>query len=440
MTSRVRAGGMHLFALLQVTTSDILWGDPKAGSQVELDSFTRFARDAERGLFDALFLAEGLRLHESNSHIVDYDVSDRPDPATRLAALAAATDRLGLIATANATHAEPLDLARRIGTVDVLSKGRAGWNVVTASDPIISANFRRGDYLPYEHRYARAREFVDAVRATWEVTPAIPSGDRAHVSVDIGAPVATVQRGGPVLVQSGDSFEGRDFGASFADAIFTRTRAVDEARAFHEDIQSRLVAHGRTPGSAKILAGSSYVLGDTHADAVDRAEHEARQRLTPRLVLSFIEDIWGIDLSGYDVDGPLPSVDPDPQHRPSVRVATRRAGAERSSTGIAREWRAKAESSGSSMRTLVGEHLSKAERGFIGTPSLVADRMTELFVAGAVDGFVVVPTVIPGGLAEFVDRVVPELQSRGMFREAYEGRTLRDHLGLDDVCVPEAVS
>ncbi|MHA3021706.1 NtaA/DmoA family FMN-dependent monooxygenase [Mycobacterium sp. BMJ-28] len=418
-----------------MTTSEILWGDDDAGSQIDIESFQRFAADAERGHLDALFLAEGLRLHESNSRIVDYDVSDRPDPVTRLSALAAVTTHLGLIATANCTHAEPLDLARRFSTLDLLSSGRAGWNVVTASDPIIGANFRRGDFLPYPDRYARANDMVDALTTMWASAGGAPSSARgryngSQVAVDIDYHLPIGPAGPPVLVQSGDSLDGREFGARFADAIFTRARPLAAAQEFYDDIQQRVVASGRPHGSTKIMAGTRFVIGDTAEDARERAEAELTQRLTPRLVISFIEDIWGQDLSDYDVDGPLPTIAPDPLHRPSVRVTTRAAGAERTSTGLAAQWRARADAEGKSMRQMVRALLSQDEKGLVGTASEIAERMVDLCDARAVDGFVVVPAVVPSGLAEFVDAVIPHLQERGAFREAYQADTLRGHLGV----------
>ncbi|GGT12259.1 nitrilotriacetate monooxygenase component A [Streptomyces tanashiensis] len=421
---------IHLAAHFPGVNSTTVWADPRSGSQIDFSSFEHLARTAERGLFDFFFLAEGLRLREHAGRIHDLDVVGRPESITVLNALAAVTDRLGLAATVNATFNEPYELARRLSSLDHLSAGRAAWNVVTSSDAFTGENFRRGGYLDRADRYTRAAEFLGTVRELWDSwTPDGEPGPFAHSGpqfrIEGEFPVPRSPQGQPVVIQAGDSAEGREFAASAADVIFTRHSTLEAGREFYADVKGRLARYGRAPGDLKIMPGVTYVLGDTDADAQERAAEIRRQQVSPQNAILALEQVWGRDLSGYDPDGPLPDVDPDPDStlvQGRVRVAD--------PVAVARRWRALSEEKGLSIRQTVIE--SGSRQSFVGSPATVAAALEEFVAADAADGFILVPRLTPGGLDAFVDRVVPLLQERGVFRTEYAGTTLRSHLGLPE--------
>ncbi|MFK0214965.1 MULTISPECIES: NtaA/DmoA family FMN-dependent monooxygenase [unclassified Streptomyces] len=421
---------IHLAAHFPGVNSTTVWADPRSGSQIDFSSFEHLARTAERGLFDFFFLAEGLRLREHAGRIHDLDVVGRPESITVLNALAAVTERLGLAATVNATFNEPYELARRLASLDQLSGGRAAWNVVTSSDAFTGENFRRGGYLDRADRYTRAAEFLGTVRELWDsrtpdggTLPFAHSGPQFRIEGEF--PVPRSPQGQPVVIQAGDSDEGREFAASAADVIFTRHSTLEAGRAFYADVKGRLARYGRDPGDLKIMPGVTYVIGDTDADAQERAAEIRRQQVSPQNAILALEQVWGRDLSGYDPDGPLPDVDPDPDStlvQGRVRVAD--------PVGVARRWRALSEQKGLSIRQTVVE--STGRQSFVGSPATVAAALEEFTAGEAADGFILVPHLTPGGLDDFVDRVVPLLQERGVFRTEYEGTTLRSHLGLPE--------
>lgn len=230
-------------------------------------------------------------------------------------------------------------------------------------------------------------------------------------------------QGHPVVVQAGDSDEGREFAASAADIVSTRHGTLEAGRAFYADVKRRLAGYGREPDDLKIMPGVAFVLGDTAAEAQEKAAGIRRQQVSPQTAILTLEQIWGVDLSGYDPDGPLPDIDPDPDSR-LARGRVRHADPQ----ALAAKWRALSEEKGLSIRQTVIE--ATGRQSFIGTPETVAEEMAAFVAADAADGFILVPHLTPGGLDDFVDRVVPLLQERGVFRMAYAGRTLRDHLGL----------
>ncbi|GAA2723045.1 MULTISPECIES: LLM class flavin-dependent oxidoreductase [Streptomyces] len=422
---------LHLAAHFPGVNNTTVWQDPRSprGSQIDFSSFAHVARVAERGRFDFFFLAEGLRLREHKGAVHDLDVVGRPESVTVLAALAAVTERLGLAATVSATFNEPYELARRLASLDHLSAGRAAWNVVTTSDAFTGENFRRGGYLDHADRYVRAAEFLALARGLWD-SRAPGGGGRPfahrgrHFTVSGEFDVPRSPQGHPVVIQAGDSEEGREFAASAADVVFTRYGTLEAGRAFYTDVKRRLAAYGRRPEQLKIMPGVTFVLGDTAAEAQERAHALREQQISPQTALLTLEQVWGRDLSGLDPDGPLPTCDPDPQGR----LAQGRVALGDPFAVVAR-WRALAEAKGLSARQTVIE--ATGRQSFIGTPQHVAEAMAQFVAAGAADGFILVPQLTPGGLDEFVDRVVPLLQERGVFREEYTGPTLRDHLGLE---------
>ncbi|MEU9503402.1 NtaA/DmoA family FMN-dependent monooxygenase [Streptomyces sp. NPDC048196] len=418
-----------------------VWADPRSGSQIDFASFEHLARTAERGLFDFFFLAEGLRVREHKGRIHDLDVLGRPESLTVLGALAAVTEHLGLAATVNTTFNEPYELARRLASLDHLSGGRAAWNVVTTSDAFTGENFRRGGYLdradlPQVLDFARtggtpitrAAEFVAVARELWDSWPdgaaPRPVDHRGeHFTVRGEFTVPRSPQGHPVIIQAGDSCEGREFAAATADVIFTRHSGLEAGRAFYADVKRRLAAYGRQPDHLAVMPGVTFVLGDTAAEAQEHAAEIRRLQVSPQNALLAAEQIWGVDLSGYDPDGPLPDVDPDPGSELAqgrVRIADPKA--------IADKWRALSRAKGLSLHETVIE--TTGRQSFIGTPEDVAAQMDAFVQSDAADGFILVPHLTPGGLDPFVDRVVPLLQERGVFRTEYTGTTLRSHLGL----------
>ncbi|MGW3745154.1 NtaA/DmoA family FMN-dependent monooxygenase [Streptomyces sp. NPDC005146] len=421
---------MHLAAHFPGVNNTTVWTDPRSKSQIDFSSCEHLARTAERGRFDFFFLAEGLRLREHNGRIHDLDVVGRPESLTVLSALAAVTDRLGLAATVNATFNEPYELARRLATLDHLSDGRAAWNVVTSSDAFTGENFRRGGYLDRADRYTRAAEFVATARELWDTwtpdgTPRPFRHQGQHFTIEGEFTVPRSPQGHPVVIQAGDSPEGREFAASAADVIFTRHGTLEAGRTFYADVKARLAKYGRQPDDLKIMPGVTFVLGDSDAEAQERAAEIRRQQISPQNAILALEQVWGRDLSSYDPDGPLPEIDPEPDSglvQGRVRIGDPLA--------VAARWRALSEAKGLSIRQTVIE--TTGRQSFIGSPETVASELIEFVSTDAADGFILVPHLTPGGLDDFVDRVVPLLQERGAFRSEYTGSTLRSHLGLAD--------
>ncbi|WP_441247934.1 NtaA/DmoA family FMN-dependent monooxygenase [Kitasatospora sp. McL0602] len=423
-----------------------VWSDPEAGSQIDFSSFVHFAQTAERAKFDFLFLAEGLRLREQGGEIYDLDVVGRPDTFAVLAALAAVTERIGLTGTINSTFNEPYEVARQFATLDHLSDGRAGWNVVTSWDAFTGENFRRGGFLPEHERYSRAEEFLSTATElfdSWRGDEVVADKESGTFLRDARAGAFTHRgrhfdiagqfdtprgpQGRPVILQAGDSEEGREFAASSADAIFSRPRTPDEGRAFHADVKGRLARHGRAPDQLLILPSATFVLADTDADAQELAREVRRRQVSGATAIKHLEFVWNRDLSGYDPDGPLPDVDPAPGEH-SIARGRAQLRLYRDPLATAREWRELAAANKWSIRELVIETGSQAS--FVGSPATVAETVNSLVQTDAADGFVLVPHITPRGLDDFADTVVPLLQERGVFRSEYEGSTLRDHLGL----------
>jgi FMN-dependent oxidoreductase (nitrilotriacetate monooxygenase family) len=446
---------IHLAAHFPGVNNTTVWSDPASGSQIEFDSFRRFAQAAERGKFDFLFLAEGLRLREHNGQIYDLDVVGRPDTLTILAALAAVTDHLGLTGTISSTFNEPYEVARQFATLDHLSGGRAAWNVVTSWDAFTGENFRRGGYLAQGDRYDRARTFLAAAVQLWDSwhgeeiiadsgsgqflsTPAPGAFTRHDRFFDIAGHfnVPRSPQGRPVIFQAGDSDEGRDFAAASADAIFSRHSALRDGQAFYADVKGRLAKFGRARDELLILPAATFVLGDTDAEAADIAREVRRAQVSPQTALSFIEQLWNRELPGFDVDGPLPAFDPVvsdtliSKGRASVRQFAK------DPVALASEWRARAQAGNLSAREVVIEVTGR--QSFIGSPQTIARTVNDFVQADAADGYILVPHITPGGLDPFVDKVVPLLQELGTFRADYTGTTLRDHLGLSPLGRPGA--
>lgn len=438
---------IHLAAHFPGVNNTTVWSDPASGSHITFDSFVRFAQTAERGKFDFMFLAEGLRLREQGGEIYDLDVVGRPDTFTVLAALAAVTDHLGLTGTINSTFNEPYEVARQFASLDHLSGGRAAWNVVTSWDAFTGENFRRGGFLAEDERYARAESFLEATRTlfdSWRGDEIVADKDNGvflsdphagefayhdpHFDISGRFNVPRGPQGRPVIFQAGDSDHGREFAASAADAIFSRHGTLAEGQAFFADVKGRLAKYGRRHDQLLILPAATFVLGDTDAEAADIAHDVRLAQVSPATAIKFLEQLWNRDLSDHDPDGPLPSVDPVvgentiARGRASVRM-------HRDPVATANEWRAKAEAEKLTTRELIIEVTGR--QNFIGSAATIAESINHLVQSDASDGYILVPHVTPGGLDPFVDQVVPLLQERGVFRAEYSGRTLRENLGLD---------
>jgi FMN-dependent oxidoreductase (nitrilotriacetate monooxygenase family) len=421
-----------------------LWEHPEAGSQIDFSTFRHVAQTAERGRFDYFFLAEGLALRARAGRIFDHDIAGRPDTLPVLAALAAVTEHIGLVGTLNATFNEPYELARQIASLDHLSGGRAGWNVVTSFDAFTGANFRRGGFLPHSERYVRAEETVAAIRRLWDswaddaiiadkasgeflAVPAAGAFAQNSTQFDIAGrfTVPRSPQGRPVILQAGVSPQGRDFAASTADAIFSPYASLAEGKAFYADIKERAARFGRGPDEIKILPAAGFVIGDSKADAEEKARDIREQQLTDKTIQVTFEQVWNRDLSAYDPDGPLPDIDPDPQAPPIIQG---RAFVFQDRFETVRRWRELAAERGLTLRGLAHEVSGKA--AYVGTAAEIAEQLDAFVQEDGADGVVIGSHLVPAGLDEFVDEVVPLLQERGSLRTDYEGTTLRDNLGL----------
>ncbi|MFZ4894351.1 NtaA/DmoA family FMN-dependent monooxygenase [Plantibacter sp. Mn2098] len=436
---------VHLAAHFPGVNNTTLWSDPTSESQIAFSSFRHFAQNAERGLFDYLFLAEGLRVREHKGRVYEADVAGRPNTLAILASIAAVTKHIGLVGTLSTTFNEPVELARQLATADLLSGGRIGWNVVTTSDAFHGANFRRGAFLDRDDRYRRAAEFLDVSKRLWDSwAPDAVVADKAagrfiapgsvrevdfhgeHFDVTGGFGVPRSPQRYPVIVQAGDSADGRDFAAEHADVVFSLHSEFADAQSFYAEVKGRLPAAGRSEDSLKILPGIGFALGDTRAEAEDRAREIALAQTSGATAIAFLERVWGRDLTSYDPDGPLPDIDPD---LAGAGITQGRANSVADPKATADAWRARAEAEKLSIRQLV---IALSDRhGLVGTPGQVADEINRYVQERASDGFVIVGHTNPYGLDEFVDRVIPELQERGVYRSAYDdGEPLRSVLGV----------
>ncbi|QND58166.1 LLM class flavin-dependent oxidoreductase [Mesorhizobium huakuii] len=411
MTARMKLG-----AFLWATGHHIAaWRHPKAhvNAGIDIDHYIQLARTAEAAKFDMIFCEDAAGLREANVGIASQTSrSIGFEPISLLSALAVQTSHIGLVSTASTSYNEPYGLARTFLSLDHLSGGRAGWNLVTSASPIEAANFGSTGLKPHADRYERAREFAEVVTRLWQGKA--PGHDGQSFSVHDPLDLPRSPQGAPVMVQAGASDVGRDLAARTADVVFTAAQTFEEAKAFYDDLKGRMAAYGREPDDIKIMPGVSPVVAETEAEA--REKHEELQALIPDDVgVALLSSYLSIsDLGRYPIDGPLPEL-PESEGMKSrqalVVEQSRRDGL--------------------SIRQLA-RHFAGA-RGhwrIVGTAAQVADELQARFEGGAADGFNVMPSYLPGELDAFATLVVPELQRRGLFRRDYEGRTLRDHLGL----------
>ncbi|MDR5816663.1 MULTISPECIES: LLM class flavin-dependent oxidoreductase [unclassified Caballeronia] len=410
--------------------------DADPAAFIDVNHYVRLAQIAERACLDAIFLAD-------NAAIAD-QLDMRPitalEPTLLLTSVAAATEHLGLIATASTSYNEPYNLARRFATLDLISGGRAGWNIVTTADLPSARNFGLDAVPDHAQRYARADEFATLVKTLWNsweddaliadkasgrfvdlarVHPAAHRGRFFSVQGALNLPRSA--QGHPVLVQAGASGDGRELAARHAEAVFSASQSFDESRAYREDLNLRAARHGRGPDAVKVLAGLTTIIGGTEAEALRRRD-ELVDLIPWRYSLNRLAGTLGVPADSLSLDQRLPDDLPPPNNGNGNHTFFNATLAQARTHGYTvREL----------VRALAG---GGGHRVIVGTPEQIADDIAHWFEQGAADGFNLMPDALPGGLEAFTEGVVPILQKRGIFRRAYEGKTLRSHLGLS---VPE---
>ena len=392
----------------------------------------RFAQTLERGRFDAFFMADHLAvLNMPIDALKRSHTATSFEPFTLLSALAAVTSRIGLVATGSTTFDAPYHVARRFASLDHISGGRAGWNIVTTSNPDAALNFGLTEHVEHDERYRRAREFYDVVTGLWDsfadeafVRDAgsgvyfdpeklhVLDHKGEHYSVRGPLNIARPVQGWPVIVQAGASDAGRQLAAETAEAVFTAQNGLAPAKTFYADVKGRMEKAGRDRDHMKILPACPVVVGDTVAEA------QARRAKLDSLVdyanaIASLSIALGSDASKFDPDGPLPEI-PESNESKSARERT---------IALARR-------DGLTVRQLAQRLGGYGGLAMVGTPQTIADEMEEWLMADACDGFIIMFPWLPGGLDDFVDKIVPELQRRSLFRREYEGTTLRENLGL----------
>jgi FMN-dependent oxidoreductase (nitrilotriacetate monooxygenase family) len=409
--------------------------DADAASVLDFSFYKQLAQTAERGKFDMVFLADGYAVAERFPEALEQTVNVRPEPFTLLSALSSVTERIGLAGTVSTTYNEPFHVARKFASLDYLSSGRAAWNVVTSGTDAEARNFNLEKHVQHDLRYERAEEFVDVVTKLWDSWDddallfdkgAARFADRGKVQpinhkgkfFNVRGPlnVARPIQGHPVVIQAGASEPGKELAARTAEVIFTAWQTLEEAQQFYADVKGRLAKYGRKPDELKIMPGVFPIIGRTEEEAAEK-KALLEQLIPEQAGVALLSSLISFDLSPYPVDGPMPELPHLSQiNGGKSRFQLLKDLADREQLTIRQLY-----------QRIAG---ARGHREIIGTPSQIADQLQEWFENGAADGFNIMPPYLPGGLEEFVDLVVPELQRRGLFREEYEGKTLRDNLGL----------
>jgi N-acetyl-S-(2-succino)cysteine monooxygenase len=431
-----RKGQFSLGAFLMFTGHHVAaWRHPSASTSDTLADFVNFTRIAEAAKFDAVFLADGVaaRFDDGAASRKAHNGVYPFEPITLLSALATQTSRIGLVATASTSYSDPFNLARQFASLDRLSEGRAGWNLVTSGDLDAAFNFGHDAHIRHADRYERAEEYFDVVSGLWDsweddafvrdrasgvyfdpakVRRLDHHGKHFKVRGPLNLPRSP--QGHPVVVQAGSSEPGKELAARSAEAIFTAQQTLSDAVNFYADVKGRLTKYGRTPDDLKILPGVFPVVARTESEAREKFE-ELQNLIDPAVGLGLLKTHGaGIDLSGYPLDGPVPDLsetDAGKSRRELVLALARRENL-----------------------TIRQLYLRIAgARGhwqIVGSPTQIADQLEERFVNYGADGFNIMAPTLPGGLTDFIELVVPELRRRGLFRSEYQGTTLREHLGL----------
>ena len=421
----IMSSGHHLAA----------WRHPRAwaGGGLNFQHFKQLAQTAERGKFDAIFFADNLALMGTPELGQYTTAGDVFDPLVLLSGLATVTERIGLISTVSTSYNEPYLLARKFASLDHLSDGRSGWNLVTSATDLEALNFGREQHFEHDDRYQRAEEFIDVVTGLWDsyeddafvrdkVSGTFFEAEKLHVLGHKGQHyrvrgplnIPRPPQGYPVLIQAGSSEPGKALAARTAEVVFTAQQTLANAQAFYADVKGRLAGYGRTPDQLRVMPGISPVIGSSQ-DEADEKYQQLQDLLDPRVGLGLLAGMaGGFDLSGYDLDGPLPElpVSNSMQSRQALFIELAR----RENLSIRQLY-----------LKIAG---ARGHHTVIGTPKTVADTLEQWFVEQGADGFNIMPPFLPEGLHDFVDGVVPILQQRGLFRREYSGTTLREHLGL----------
>ena len=408
--------------------------DAQADAPINFRHYAELARRAEAAKFDAIFLADSVGVRNTDLASLSRTArSDHFEPLTLLSALAAVTEKIGLIATVSTTYNEPYHVARKFASLDHISGGRSGWNLVTSSGQGEAQNFNLDEHVEHARRYARAAEFHDVVLGLWDsweddaflrdkhsgqyfdpakLHPLRHRGE--HFSVRGPLNVSRSPQGRPVVVQAGASPAGRDLAARTAEVIFVAHQTFDEAQAFYRDIKGRAVEYGRDPDDIKIMPGIFPVIGRSQAEAEDKFAR-LQDLIHPVVGVQLLSNmIGGFDLSGYPVDGPLPDI-PETnggKSRQQLLIDLAR----RDNLTIRQLY-----------LRIAG---ARGHQQVVGTPRSVADQLQQWFEEDGADGFNIMSPWLPGGLDDFIELALPELRRRGLFRTEYSGATLRQHLGL----------
>ena len=412
-------GGHHMAA----------WRHPAAyPNGFDISSYVSVVQAAERACFDMAFVADVFSLTPEFPHRDTL----RFEPITLLSALAMVTSKIGLVATATTTYNEPYHVARQFASLDRISRGRCGWNIVTSSSALEAKHFGFDEHPELAKRYEIAREFVEVVKGLWdsfEEDALLIDKERGlffdpeklhvlkhhgeHFRLEGPLSVPRSPQGQPVLVQAGSSEDGKNLAASLAEVVFTLQREIPSAQKFYKDIKQRAVSFGRRPEHVLVLPGVMPVIGRTRQEAQDRYE-QLQTLILPEAGLLALSQLMGMDLTGLDVEGALPDI-VLPASAQSRAVSVLEA-AKRDKMTVRQVY-----------ERLVG---SKGHWQLVGTAQDIADTLQQWVEAEAADGFNIMPAQTPSDLTPFLEGVVPELQRRGLFRKAYEGTMLREHLGL----------
>jgi len=412
------------------------WRHPAvpADGTLRFEHYVRNAQAAERGKFDMIFFADGIGIREKDEppgslSRSGYEIVEM-EPMTLLPALAALTKHIGLVTTASTTYNEPYHVARKFATLDLISGGRAGWNMVTSWSDAEAQNFNRAKHLDYDTRYERAAEFIEVVKGLWDSwEPDAFVYDKAnsvfydeakmhllnhrgkHFTVNGPLNVASMPQGRPILVQAGASEPGREIAAASADVVYAAQDSIPAAKAYYDDIKRRMAKYGRDRDDLKIMPGLRPFVAATRVEAQAKFD-QLQELLDPLVGLARVYNELG-DLTGYPIDGPVPELTVEPQVRSAYDRIMKRVRDN--------NW---------TIRQLCQNLAGAGGFCLIGTASDIADVMEQWVDAEACDGFNITPAILPGGCEDFVEFITPELQRRGRFRREYEGRTLRENLGL----------
>ncbi|MEV4614484.1 LLM class flavin-dependent oxidoreductase [Kitasatospora sp. NPDC049258] len=429
---RPRRLHFNLF-LMGVGHHEAAWRHPRTDPTrtADIAHFQQLAQAAEAAAFDSVFLADGVEARSDGG----WGLISHFEPFTLLTALAVVTERVGLIGTVSTGFSEPYNLARQFASLDHISHGRAGWNIVTSAGDRAAQNFGRDANQEHAVRYRRADEFLRVVTALWDsweddallldrASGAFADPAKVHEIDHVGEHfrvrgplnIPRSPQGHPLLVQAGSSDNGRAFAARWAEAVFTAQQTLAEGQAFYTALKRQAADAGRDPAGLKVLPGVVPVLGSTEAEA-KALDQELDDLINPERAIGVLSTVLGVDLSDHPLDAPLPPLPP---------VAE--INGAKSRFELIRDL---AERDGLTLRQLVGRlGGGRGHQVVVGTPEQLADHIEQWFTRGAADGFNIMPPILPDGLTDFVEQVLPILRGRGLFREEYTGHTLREHYGL----------